>query len=211
MVACEDERGGAQRGFLIAFEGGEAAGKSTQAKLLAERIGATLTFEPGATDLGSEIRRLALGIAGPSVAPRAETLLMAADRAQHVAEVIRPALEAGTHVVTDRYIGSSLAYQGYGRALGWQEVYELSWFATEGLHADLVLLLDVPAERAAERKTSPTDRMESEPTEFHRKVANGYQLLSRHPKLGWVAIDGDRPIEEVAESVYAVVQERLGI
>lgn len=198
-------------GRLIAFEGGEAVGKSTQARLLAERLDARLTFEPGATELGSRIRSLVLDATGPPPSPRAEALLMAADRAQHVAEVIRPALEAGIHVVTDRFIGSSLAYQGFGRGLGVDEVLALSLFATGGLQSDMVVLLEVSDEVARSRQASPGDRIEAESDEFHQRVLEGYRELAGQNSEQWVVIDGDRPVDEVAEAVYAAVQERLGV
>ena len=198
-------------GRLIAFEGGEAVGKSTQARLLAERLDARLTFEPGATELGARIRSLVLDAVDLPVSPRAEALLMAADRAQHVDEVIRPALEAGTDVVTDRYIGSSLAYQGFGRSLGVEEILALSLFATGGLRPALVVLLEVSDEVALSRQKTPGDRIEAEAAEFHRRVVDGYRTLAEHNPDQWVVIDGDRPVGEVAEAVYAAVQERLGV
>lgn len=198
-------------GYLIAFEGGEAVGKSTQARLLAERLGARLTFEPGATELGARIRSLVLDATDLPVSPRAEALLMAADRAQHVAEVIRPALEAGVHVVTDRFIGSSLAYQGFGRNLGVDEVLALSLFATGGLQSDLNVLLEVSEETARSRQASPGDRMEAETAEFHRRVLGGYRMLAELHSDQWVLIDGGRSVDEVAEAVYAAVRERLGV
>ena len=132
-------------GRFVVFEGGEGSGKSTQARLLAERWGALLTFEPGATELGARLRKILLDPATTDLDPRAEALLMAADRAHHVATTIRPALLRGRDVVCDRYVGSSLAYQGYARGLGVEEVAELSAFATEGLVPDLVVLLEVSA------------------------------------------------------------------
>ena len=198
-------------GYLIAFEGGEAVGKSTQARLLAERLGARLTFEPGSTDLGARIRSLVLDPSGPALSPRAEALLMAADRAQHVAEVIRPALDAGTHVVTDRFIGSSLAYQGFGRGLGVDEVLALSLFATGGLQSDLNVLLELSEEAARSRQASPGDRMEAETADFHRRVLDGYRTLAEQHSDQWVVIDGTRSVEEVAEAVYAAVREKLGV
>ena len=198
-------------GRLIALEGGEAAGKSTQARLLAERIDAVLTHEPGATDLGARIRSLVLDRPGPAPSLRTEALLMAADRAQHVAEVIRPALEAGIHVVTDRFIGSSLAYQGFGRGLGVDEVLALSLFATGGLQSELNVLLDVSQENAQSRRASPGDRMEAETAEFHRRVLEGYLKLAERHSDKWVVINGGQPIDIVAEAVHAAVRERLGV
>lgn len=198
-------------GRLIAFEGGEAVGKSTQARLLAERLDARLTFEPGATELGARIRSMVLDAAGPLPSPRTEALLMAADRAQHVAEVIRPALDAGVDVVTDRFIGSSLAYQGFGRDLGVDEVLALSLFATGGLRCDLTVLLEVSDQVTRSRLASPGDRIEAEAAEFHRRVLEGYRTLAEQNPGQWVVIDGGRPVEEVAEAVYAAVRERLGV
>ena len=198
-------------GRLIAFEGGESVGKSTQARLLAERLGARLTFEPGATESGSRIRSLVLDSSAPPLSPWAEALLMAADRAQHVDEVIRPALETGIHVVTDRFIGSSLAYQGFGRCLGVDEVLSLSLFATRGLKSDLNVLLAVSEEVARSRQPSPGDRMEAETAEFHRRVLKGYHTLAEQHPEQWVVIDGNGPIDDVAEAVHAAVRERLGV
>ena len=198
-------------GRLIAFEGGEAVGKSTQARLLAEHLGAQLTFEPGATELGARIRSLVLDATGLALSARAEALMMAADRAQHVAQVIRPALDAGMHVVTDRFIGSSLAYQGFGRSLGVDEVLSLSNFATGGLRSDLVVLLEVSDVVAQSRQEAPGDRIEAEAAEFHRRVFEGYRTLAEQNPDQWVVIDGNRPIDMVAAAVYTAVQERLGV
>jgi len=198
-------------GRLIAFEGGEAAGNSTQAKLLAERLGAVLTFEPGATDAGARIRSLVLDSPDLALSPRAEALLMAADRAQHVAEVIRPALRSGVHVVADRFIGSSLAYQGVGRRLGVEDVLALSRFATGGLQSDLNLLLEVSQDAARARRPSPGDRIEAEDAEFHQRVLDGFRALAGHHRDRWVVIDGDRSVDEVAEAVNAAIRDRLGV
>jgi dTMP kinase len=138
-------------GRLIAFEGGEGSGKSTQARLLAASLDAELTFEPGATDVGRAVRALVLDPASPAMTDRTEALLMAADRAQHVAAVIEPALRAGRHVVTDRYVGSTLAYQGYGRGLDLDALRSLCAWATAGRDADVNVLLDVPYEASAAR------------------------------------------------------------
>jgi dTMP kinase len=201
---------------LIAFEGGEGTGKSTQARVLAERLGAdtVLTREPGATRVGAAIRALLLDAdPGPAgLDPRAEALLMAADRAQHVAELIGPALAAGRPVVTDRYVGSSLAYQGHGRELGVEAVRALSAFATGGLDADVVVLLTVPpavrAERLAARGVA-ADRLEREGGDFHDRVEAGFaSLAAADPR--WVTVDGDGTVEVVAERVWAAVASRLG-
>lgn len=198
------------RGRFIVFEGGEASGKSTQAGLLAKRLGARLTREPGGTPLGARLRDLLLDPA-TSVSPRAEALLMAADRAQHVAELIEPALSAGVDVVSDRFVGSSLAYQGYGRELGTSAVGALSEFAVGSVHADLVLLLDLPPEevvrRLAGRDEGP-DRLEAESRAFHRRVVQGYHELAAADRR-WVVVDGRGTIEQVARRIDEVVRQRL--
>jgi dTMP kinase len=194
------------RGRLIAFEGGEAAGKSTQAARLAARLGAVLTREPGGTELGEVIRGLLLD-PGRVLDARTEALLMAAARAQHVAEVIAPALEAGRDVVTDRFTGSSLAYQGFGRSLGVVEVAALSLFATAGIEADVVVLLTVPDAEAVRRRSDAPDRLEAEGDEFHRRVLEGFRALAAEDPR-WVEVDGSGSVEEVAERVWAAVAGR---
>jgi dTMP kinase len=172
-------------GMFIAFEGGEGAGKSTQARRLAEALSATghevvLTFEPGATAVGRRLREIVLDRAHTGMSPRTEAMLYAADRAQHVAEVIRPALERGCVVITDRYVDSSLAYQGGGRDLDAAEVRRLSRWATDGLKPDLTVLLDVDPEVGLHRATGPGDRLEAEALEFHRKVRESFLRLAGH-------------------------------
>jgi dTMP kinase len=186
---------------LIAFEGGEGSGKSTQAARLAERVGAVLTREPGGTPLGEKIRAVVLDPSSGKVDPRTEALLMAAARAQHVAEVIEPALERGDTVVTDRYIGSSLAYQGHGHGLSVEELVQLSHWATDGRPADVVVLLTVPAEVAEDRLRRPTDRMERLGKKFHRRVNDGFAKLAADNPDHWLVIDGVGTIEEVASRV----------
>jgi dTMP kinase len=186
---------------LIAFEGGEGSGKSTQAARLAERLGALLTREPGGTPLGEKVRSVVLDPSNGTVDPRAEALLMAAARAQHVAEVIEPALARGETVVTDRYIGSSLAYQGHGHGLSVEELVQLSHWATDGRPADLYVLLTVPPEVAAERMRRPIDRMERLGKKFHRRVNEGFVALAAQNPDHWLVIDGVGTIEEVAERV----------
>ena len=139
------------RGRLIALEGIDGSGKSTQARALAEVLGARLTHEPGATPLGILLRGLLLAPDAPSPSPRTEALLMAADRAEHVALVVEPALATGEWVVSDRYAGSTMAYQGYGRGLPVAELARLSAWASQGLAADLSVLVDVSVETAAAR------------------------------------------------------------
>jgi dTMP kinase len=136
---------------------------------------------------------------------------MAADRAQHVAEKVRPALEAGRHVVSDRFIGSTLAYQGHGRGLDVEWLRTLSRFATDGLDADLVLLLDLDPQVAEARRTDAPDRLEQAGDAFHRAVAEGYRALAAADPEHWVLLDGAAPLDEVSAAVDAAVQERLGL
>lgn len=183
---------------LIVFEGGEGSGKSTQAALLAARLGALLTHEPGGTVVGARVRAIVLDAAvGSTLDARAEALLMAADRAQHVAEVIRPALSSGRDVVCDRFSGSTLAYQGYARGLDVEELRRLSHWASGGLEADVVFLLDVPAEVAATRMKRAPDRMELAGSAFHRRVAEGYLALAAADPVRWRVIDGSGSVDDV--------------
>lgn len=200
------------RGRFIAFEGGEACGKSTQARRLATALDAELTFEPGATPLGASLRTLLLDPATGAVDPRAEALLMAADRAQHVAEQIEPALASGRHVVTDRYAGSSLAYQGFGRGLDVDEVRHLTEWGTGGLWPDLTVLLTVSPEVAAARlgdDPGRLDRFEREDHGFHDRVARGFLALAAADAQRWVVIDGSGDVDAVEALVRAAVRDRL--
>ncbi len=198
------------RGRFIVFEGGEGSGKSTQARRLADRLDALLTREPGGTPTGSALRALLLDPATGVLDARAEALLMAADRADHVATVIKPALEAGTDVVCDRYAGSSIAYQGYGRGLDPSEVRQLSDWAADGLWPDLVVLLRVAAADAAARLGDELDRFEREGAGFHDRVAAGFDELAAASPDRWVVVDGVGTIEEVAARVATAVESTLG-
>ena len=194
-------------GRFIAFEGGEGSGKSTQAVRLASALGALLTHEPGGTPVGALIRSLVLDPSVEGLDARTEALLVAADRAQHVAAVIRPTLATGRDVVSDRYAGSSLAYQGYGRDLPLSEVRWLSDWASGGLWPDLVLLLDVPFEEASARVRAAAmglDRFESEGVEFHSRVAAGFRELAATDR-SWVVVDGRGSVDEVFARVREVV------
>lgn len=189
------------------LEGGEATGKSTQAAILAERLGAVLTREPGGTATGERIRGLLLDPTLPGLDRRAETLLLLAARAQHVAEGIRPALAAGREVVCDRYSGSTLAYQGWGRGLAPGELAELSAWATAGLEPDVVVLLTVTPEVAAERmaRRGGPDRMEGEGADFFRRVDEGFAAQAGADPSRWRVVDGDGAVAEVAARVAAAV------
>lgn len=198
------------RGLFVVFEGGEGSGKSTQASLLAERWDALLTREPGGTALGSALRGVLLEPTGAALDPRAEALLMAADRAQHVHEVLRPGLEAGRNVVCDRYVGSSVAYQGYGRGLDPAWVQRMSKWATGGLEPDLVVLLDLDDEVASGRTGGPRDRIEAAGAEFHRRVREGFLRQAGEDPGRWVVLDGTRGITEVHGEVVRLLGERFG-
>jgi dTMP kinase len=196
-------------GHLIAFEGGEGSGKSTQARRLAERTGALLTHEPGDTALGAAIRALLLDSEHLDITARAEALLMAADRAQHVVEVVRPALERGQTVITDRFSGSSIAYQGHGRQLPAGEVANLSDWATDELWPDLVVLLEVPPSVSASRTGGPRDRLEAAGGAFHRRVHDGFLAQAVADPERWVVVDGTRSEDDVADQIWEVVAIRF--
>lgn len=206
--------GGTGRGLFVAFEGGDGAGKSTQARLLAEwltSLGRTvlLTREPGGTDLGRHIRELVLH--GDDVAPRAEALLFAADRAHHVDALVRPALERGEVVLTDRYLDSSAAYQGAGRDLGPEEVRQLSLWAVGGLVPDLTILIDLPASVGRQRRAGVHDRLESLEGDFHERVRRHFLDLARHDPGRYEVVDGERPPEEVQRRVRERVSALLAV
>ncbi|WP_334141868.1 dTMP kinase [Rhabdothermincola sp.] len=194
---------------FIAFEGGEGSGKSTQAELLAKALGAVLTREPGGTDIGIRIRGVLLDPATRALDARAEALLMAADRAQHVAEVVRPSLAAGRHVVTDRFAASSIAYQGYGRGLPIEEVRSLCEWATGGLWPDLTILLDVPHDVAVARLARELDRFEREDGGFHARVLGGFRAMAAADPERWVVLDGTCSVDAIAARVRGAVRDRL--
>lgn len=196
------------KGRFIVFEGGEATGKSTQARLLAHQLGAVLTREPGGTELGLRLRELVLAPGSARVSSRAEALLLVADRAQHVEEVVLPALREGRHVVCDRFSGSTLAYQGYGRGLAVADLAMMSSWASGGLEPDLVLLLEVDGGVAAARRVGDSpDRMEAEDEPFHTRVRDGYRALAAADPGRWRMVPGEGPVDEVAARVRQVVRD----
>jgi dTMP kinase len=197
-------------GRFIVFEGGEGCGKSTQAARLARRLDAVLTRQPGGTDLGARLRAILLDGEAGDLGDRAEALLMAADRAQHVDEVVRPALASGRDVVCDRYIASSVAYQGHGRGLDPAEVRRISDWAVDGLWPDLVVLLLVPDDVARARTGGARDRIEAAGAEFHRRVDAAFRDQAADDPDGWVVLDGTGDVEQVAARVWDAVAERLG-
>jgi dTMP kinase len=198
-------------GRFIVLEGGDATGKTTQAGVLATRLRdqgreVVQTFEPGGTALGGSLRRLLLDGEG-TVEPEAEALLMAADRAQHVLEVVRPSLSRGDWVVSDRFMPSSLAYQGVGRGLGVPTIEIVNGIATGGLEPDLVVVLDLAPEVATERFGASRDRLEEEDDAFRLAVHEAYRDLAG--SRGWVLLDADGPVDDVAARVWAAVTEHL--
>ncbi len=195
-------------GLFVALEGGDGAGKSTQAGLLADWLRARgeevlLTFEPGGTPVGRAIREVLLH--GEHVTPRAEALLFAADRGHHVETVVRPALERGAVVVTDRYMDSSIAYQGAGRELAAGDVEHLSRWATQDLLPDLTVVLDVRSDAGRERRGEVHDRLESEPDAFHDAVRQGFLDLAARDADRYLVLDADRPVDELQD----VIRERV--
>lgn len=211
MTATAGVPGRVVTGRLIALEGIDGCGKSTQAHILAETLDAVLTHEPGATALGHVLRDLLLDPTRPALVPRAEALLMAADRAQHVDEVIRPALAEGRWVVTDRFSGSTLAYQGWGRGLATDPLRQVVAWATGGIEPDLSVLVDVPLEVARHRIGSVTpDRLERLDADFHERVRHGFVTLARADTTHWAVVDGTGEVAAVADEIAKVVAERLG-
>ena len=203
----------AARGMFITFEGGDGSGKSTQIQSVRDWFESRgreviVTREPGGTELGTEIRRLVQN--GPEdVDARTEALLYAADRAYHVATVIRPALERGAVVLGDRYIDSSLAYQGAARSLGVDEIASLSAWATQGLYPSLTFLLDLPPEVGARRRTDAPDRMERESMDFHERVRHEYLRLADAEPKRIVVIDAVGTVDEVFSEIRGVLVERF--
>ena len=203
----------ATRGVFITFEGGDGSGKSTQIQSVREWFASRgreviVTREPGGTELGTEIRRLVQN--GPEdVDARTEALLYAADRAYHVATVIGPALERGAVVLGDRYIDSSLAYQGAARSLGVDEIASLSAWATQGLYPSLTFLLDLPPEVGARRRTDAPDRMERESMDFHERVRHQYLRLADAEPDRIVVIDAVGTVDEVFSEIRGVLVERF--
>ncbi|CAL9531893.1 Thymidylate kinase [Streptomyces sp. enrichment culture] len=206
----DPEQAPAASGFFIALEGGDGAGKSTQAEALAEWIRdkgheVVLTREPGATPVGKRLRSILLDVSSAGLSHRAEALLYAADRAEHIDTVVRPALERGAVVISDRYIDSSVAYQGAGRDLSPTEIARINRWATDGLVPHLTVLLDVAPETARERFTEAPDRLESEPAEFHARVRAGFLTLAAADPGRYLVVDaGQEP-----EAVTTVIRHRL--
>jgi dTMP kinase len=198
-------------GCFIALEGPDGSGKSTHTRRLAEALGAVLTREPGGTPIGEAIRALLLDPANTAMSDRTEALLYAADRAQHAAEVVRPALDAGRHVVSDRSVYSSIAYQGYGRSLGAERIREVGAWALDGCWPDLVIVLTLTPDALAKRMRRELDRIERADPAFFERVRKGFEAFARDEPDRFAVVDADRAHATVAADIRAVVAARLGI
>jgi dTMP kinase len=213
MAAFRGELGGitgvTHSGIFISFEGGEGAGKSTQTKLLKEYLESVgekviLTREPGGTPLGNKLRDILLDNATGDISPRSEALIYAADRANHVYALIKPALERGEVVITDRYMDSSIAYQGAGRVLEPAEVARISRWATETLVPTVTIIIDLPAEIGLGRLKS-RDRLEAEPIAFHERVRQEFLSLANTDPERYFVVDGTSSVE----AIHAEIVERI--
>lgn len=199
-------------GRYIALEGAEGCGKSTHASRLATALGAVLTRETGGTVIGRQIRAILHDTSINNLSDRAEALLAAADRAQHIEEVVAPALVAGKHVVSDRSVYSTLAYQGYGRGLSIAEVRQLNEWAVNTYWPELVLLIDAAPEILERRmRGRQLDRFEREGAKFHERVRAGFQQMTIDEPERWVVIDGGQSLDAVASDIRAAVHDRLGL
>jgi dTMP kinase len=201
-------------GLLIAFEGGEGSGKTTQARLISiwlRELGydVVTTHEPGATKVGMRLRALLLDTTHTGMSPKAEALMYAADRAEHVASVIAPALDRGAIVITDRYVDSSLAYQGAGRDLPAEEIARFNWWATGGRVPDLTILLDMDPLAGLQRRARSADRLEAEPAEFHQRVRAGFRALARAEPARYLVLDADRPAEDITRDIQLRIRGML--
>lgn len=197
--------------LYIAFEGAEGSGKSTQATRLADSLGAVLTRETGGTDVGRRLRQILHDVAVVDLDDRAELLIVAADRAQHISRVVRPALDAGRPVVSDRSVYSALAYQGYGRGLDVDEIRGINDWAMRGMWPSLVVLLDAPTDVLAGRLHGrDLDRFERAGEKFHARVIDGYRAMAAAEPDRWIVVAADGELDEIASQVLEAVKERTG-
>lgn len=203
-----------RHGLFVVFEGGDGAGKSTQIALLTQRLrnaGRTVvvTHEPGGSRIGKQVRAMLLD--GDDIDPRAEALLFAADRADHVASVIRPALAEGSVVISDRFVDSSVAYQGIGRGLGVDDVLGLSEFAVAGVRPDLTVVLDVDLQvgRARVAANGAADRIERAPDELHRRVRQAYLDLAATAPDRYLVLDAELSENTLARKIFEAVEAQL--
>ena len=204
--------------MFITLEGPEGAGKSTQLPQLAKWLegaqkAVVTTKNPGGTPIGGQVRKILLEPANAAMVPLAELLLYAADRAQHVEEVVKPALAQGSVVLCDRYADSTLAYQGYGRGLDQALIAQLNALATGGLVPDLTLLLDLPSEQGLARVAASrqVDRLETEAIAFHHRLRDGYLAIAAREPARFVVVDATQPPEAVQAALRAAVAARLGM
>jgi len=214
ILAAATHRVDTAPGLFVCFEGGDGAGKSTQARLLAEVLEqrgreVVVTRQPGGTPLGGQIRELVLH--GDHVAARAEALLFAADKAHHVDQLIKPALARGSVVITDRYVDSSITYQGAGRELGRDEITALQHWAVGGLLPDLTIVLDVTPEVGRERRGDVHDRLESEADACHSAVRRGYLELASADPERYLVLDASQPVESLQAAVLDGVDRVLAL
>jgi dTMP kinase len=201
-------------GLLIAFEGGEGSGKTTQARLVSiwlRELGFDVetTHEPGATKIGMRLRALLLDTSSTGMSPQAEALMYAADRAEHVTSLIEPALDRGAIVITDRYVDSSLAYQGWGRNLPVEEIARFNWWATGGRTPDLTILLDMDPLAGLNRRTRSADRLEAEPAEFHLRVRSGFLALAAAEPARYLVLDAARAPEQITRDIQDRIRDLL--
>ncbi|MGH2354349.1 MAG: dTMP kinase [Chloroflexota bacterium] len=211
------------KGRFITFEGPEGGGKSTQVEHLCrrlERAGVVVlpTREPGGTPVGRELRAMLLVPDRPQLAPATESLLMCADRAQHVAEVIRPALAAGMVVISDRYVDSTLAYQGFGGGVDLASLEAVTAFATGGLSPDLTVLIDLDVGTGLERKRAAFragegefNRIDGRGLEYHQRVRNGFLTLAKRAPERYLLVNGEHPAEVIADQIWARVAALVGV
>lgn len=203
----------AESGVFVCFEGGEGAGKSTQSKALRDWLAdqgyaVVLTFEPGDTEVGRQLRRIVLDPATGDLSDRTEALIYAADKAEHVDTVVVPALERGEVVITDRYVDSALAYQGAGRALAAAEVEPVMRWATHGLRPHLTVVLDLDPQAGLARFTG-RDRIEAQSAEFHQRVREAFLAMAAADPEHYVVIDARLPVEEISERIRQRVDPLL--
>lgn len=203
-------------GYFITFEGGEGAGKSIQVEILSSHLSeegydTVVTREPGGTRIGEQIRTITHNPDNVDLAPIAEAYLMAASRAQHVTQIIKPAIDAGKIVVSDRFVDSSIAYQGFGRKIGEDVIAGLNKLAVDGATPDLTLYLTVPPEVGHRRrqKTTKKDRLDLQQEEFYIRVQDGYEKLCKDHPDRFVRIDATKSIEDVARDIWNVVKKKL--
>lgn len=203
--------------MFITFEGPDGSGKTTQISLLADYLRqqgyfVVTTREPGGTDIGDQIRGCLHDVRNVNMTPAAEILLYSASRAQHVDEVIRPALESDAIVICDRFADSTMAYQGYGRQLNLDDLAYITRFATGGLQPDVTFLLDLEVEEGIHRRASGGDemnRMDLQKASFYRRVRAGYLEMVANAPQRWIVVDADRPVDDVQAEIRSAMRERL--